>query len=512
MSATDRPEIVYFPNVSESLKDKPFDLSEGDYSWSQQLRILANKNGIEIHTPDRASYKNVLGVLFFDNMFYRNIDALAELSTKRLLSKTIYMDYEPPTGHAKKHEPDSIRDLAKMFKAVVTYDDTLAGTANFIKGNVANYHSNRPVKCRPFNDKKMICMVTSNTDNDFIIRVLNEYNYTNHFNSKNVKYHKKAIYHKRIQIADYYSQNHPDDFDLFGLFWPERLNNVCRGFLGKNKKIQKLSEYKFAITLDSYADQNGYISEKIFDAFFARTIPIYLGASNVTDYIPEQCFIDLRDFRSYDELHDYLSTMSEAEYNKRLRAVEKYLSSKEFRNSFSSAGIARTLLDAIQAPTRQDYNREDARAILARLIEERDKIKKQIGIIGIDKMVIDKKWNFLLYITTGRYDVSSMLHSVYMRTSDGLSALIASPAHYCNNEKFDTLTVALPYEDIVRKKKIELLFKEQDRYIKIPFFTKEAIEGTHYDSTTRFSVKNNVVYVPGRIHKKLRAIYSRHDD
>lgn len=511
MSAVNRPEIIYYPNVSEGLRDKPFDLSDGDYSWSQQLRILADKNGIEIHTPDRASFKNVQGVLFFDNMFYRNVDALTDLRAKKLLSKTIYMDYEPPTGHAKKHEPESIRELSKMFKTVVTYDDSLAGTANFIKGNVANFHSSSPTRFRQFNDKKMICMVTSNTDNDFIIRVLNEYNYTNHFNNKNIKYHKKAIYHKRIQMADYYLENHPEDFDLFGLFWPERLNKVSRGFLEKNKKIQKLSEYKFAITLDSYTDQNGYISEKIFDAFFAGTVPVYLGANNVTDYIPKQCFIDIRDFNSNDELYEYLSTMSESEYSKRQRAIEKFLSSKEFHNYFSSAGIARTLLDAIQAPARQDYSQEEAGDILTQLIEERDKIRKQIGVIGVDKVEIGKKWNFLLYVTTGRHNVDSIVNGVYMRTVDGLTRLKARPAHYCDNEKFDTLNITLPYEDIVSKKKIELFLKEQDEYIKIPFFTKEAIEGTHYDDTTRFFVKNNVIYIPGKIHKKLRRIYSKYD-
>lgn len=507
--SVNKPEIIYYPNVSEVVKDKPFDLSDGNYSWSQQLRVLANNNGIEIHTPDKASYKNVLGVLFFDNLFYRNLDNLVDLYQRDLLHKTIYIDYEPPSGHAKKHEPESIRELSQLFKSVITYDDDLAGTGNFIKGNVATFHADRPSKRTRFKDKKMICMVTSNTTNGYIITVLNNYNYTRHYNKRNIKYHPKAIYHKRIEIADYLLRNHPNDFDLFGLMWPKRFEPVHGGFLARSKKIQKLNEYKFAVTFDSYTNQRGYISEKIFDAFFAGTVPIYLGADNVTDYIPKQCFIDARDFKSYDELYNCLSTMSEDEHTKRLRAIEKFLSSKEFCDSFSSAGIARTLLDAIQAPARQDYSPEEAGDILAQLTEERDKIKKQIGVIGVDKVEIGKKWNFLLYITTGRHHVNSISNSVYMRTGDGFALLKASPAHYCDNEKFDTLNVALPYEDIVRKKKIELFLKEQDRYVKIPFFTKEAIEGTQYDDTTHFFVRHNSVYVPGKIHKTLRGIYSK---
>lgn len=498
MSAADRPEIVYYPNVSEGLKDRPFDLKGGDYSWSQQLRILANKNGIEIHTPDKAHFKNVLGVLFFDNLFYRNLDNLADLYQKDLLRKTIYIDYEPPTGHAKKHEQESIRELSRLFKSVITYDDDLAGTGNFIKGNVATFHADRPINITHFKNRKMICMVTSNTTNDYIIAVLNNYNHTRYYNKRNIKYHPKAIYHKRIQIADYYLQNHPDDFDLFGLFWPERFNKVCRGFLEKYKKIQKLSEYKFAITFDSYTNQNGYISEKIFDAFFSRTVPIYLGANNVTDYIPRQCFIDARDFKSYDELHDYLSTMSEAEYNKRLHAIEKFILSKGFHNYFSSAGIAKTLLDAVQSPARNGYSDEKASGILAQLVAERDKIGKQVGVIDVGKVQIDKKWNFLLFVTAGRRQLNAISSSIYMKSRDGFTLLKSTPASYCENEKFDTLNVALSYEYIVENKKIGLFLKEQNKYIKIPFFTKEVIEDTQYDNATSFSVRGNTIKVKRR--------------
>ena len=44
-------------------------------------------------------------------------------------------------------------------------------------------------------------------------------------------------------------------------------------------------------------DVLGYITEKIFDSFAAWCVPVYWGASNVTDYIPEGCFIDRRKFR-----------------------------------------------------------------------------------------------------------------------------------------------------------------------------------------------------------------------
>jgi len=510
--AKHKPEIVYFPYIGEKLNDEPFNLRKGEYSWRHRLKILANMKGMEIHTHDKAKYRNVIGVIFFDNLFYHNLEGLLNLHNKDLLKKTIYIDYEPPTGHAKKHEPGSIKELAKLFKLVVTYDDDLVGTSNFIKGNVANYYSSPPKSIVPFAKRKMVCMITNNTSNDEIIHVLNSWNYTHFYNRKNVRYHPKAAYHQRQKIAEYFLAKYPNELDLYGLKWSDKFSKIHKGSVARDSKIKKLNEYKFAITFDSYINQRGYISEKIFDAFFARTIPIYLGADNISDYIPKECFVDVRRFKSYEELYRYLSTMTEDEYIKKLHAIEKFLSSKVFHNLFSSAGIAKTILDAVQAPFRRDYNREEASDILAQLTEERDKVKKQVGIIDVGKVLIGKKWGFLLFITTGRYNLDTLSGSIYSKSNGKLSLLKTSPAHFCSEEKHDTLSTVLFYEDIVRNKKIELLLKEQGKFKKIPFFTKKIIEDTHYDKNTRFFVSNNAVYIPGIIHKKLRGVYSRYND
>lgn len=50
---------------------------------------------------------------------------------------------------------------------------------------------------------------------------------------------------------------------------------------------------------------------RIFDCFFAGCIPIYWGADNVNAHIPEGCFIDKREFDSYEE---YIKNMSDKDY------------------------------------------------------------------------------------------------------------------------------------------------------------------------------------------------------
>lgn len=91
----------------------------------------------------------------------------------------------------------------------------------------------------------------------------------------------------------------------------------------------------------------GYITEKIFDCFFANCVPIYWGASNVTDYIPENTFIDYRKFRNINKVVNYIENMKEEEYNIYLNNIHNFLKSDSFHNNFSVEGWIKTLTNVI---------------------------------------------------------------------------------------------------------------------------------------------------------------------
>ena len=52
------------------------------------------------------------------------------------------------------------------------------------------------------------------------------------------------------------------------------------------------NEYKFIICLENSLS-NGYITEKIFNVFFARSVPIYFGSPDRYRYFNKNSFIDL---------------------------------------------------------------------------------------------------------------------------------------------------------------------------------------------------------------------------
>ncbi|PAF53503.1 hypothetical protein BKH42_05495 [Helicobacter sp. 13S00482-2] len=75
------------------------------------------------------------------------------------------------------------------------------------------------------------------------------------------------------------------------------LNNI--GGPVKNKyEFQK--QYKFSISFENSAHP-GYTTEKILDAFLAKSIPIYWGSPMVGNDFNKDAFIDINDYKSIDE-------------------------------------------------------------------------------------------------------------------------------------------------------------------------------------------------------------------
>jgi alpha(1,3/1,4) fucosyltransferase len=107
----------------------------------------------------------------------------------------------------------------------------------------------------------------------------------------------------------------------------EAARRVYRG-LAKSKS-ETLGQYTFALCYEN-AILKGWITEKIFDCFFAGTIPIYWGAPDITAYIPADCFIDMRQFSDYAELRAYLKSLSQFDIQKYRENARDYLRSPQF--------------------------------------------------------------------------------------------------------------------------------------------------------------------------------------
>lgn len=126
-----------------------------------------------------------------------------------------------------------------------------------------------------------------------------------------------------------WQQLHPDAY-------LESARRVYRG--PARSKAEVLGQYTFAICFENMK-LRGWVTEKIFDCFFAGTVPVYWGAPDIGDYVPAECFIDMRKFTGYDDLRRYLRSVSAKQIRQYREQAREYLGSPQFRPSTKEAFV-----------------------------------------------------------------------------------------------------------------------------------------------------------------------------
>lgn len=225
------------------------------------------------------------------------------------------------------------RENYNFFKKIFTWKDDLIDNKFFYKINCPSYPLEKIKVDNLFNEKRsLFCVIIC---------------------SNKSSNHKYDLYRKRIEIIKWFEINKPKDLDFFGYGWNKyifkgqkviralnKINFLTRilspkyknykgEFIGKKHDL--LKQYKFSMCIENAKYYPGYITEKIFHCFFALTVPVYLGSDNISDHIPQECFIDLRNFNSYEDLYKYLKNMEEKEYLQYQISIKNFLNSEKFR-------------------------------------------------------------------------------------------------------------------------------------------------------------------------------------
>lgn len=321
---------LFSPDYKSSIGD---DLS---YPF-RYLAEEAKRQGILVSTIDMEPLDNYDVIIFLDYPTQNNI-YFQELKKKKS-EKTILFVLENELIRPDNWDINNYRDFNKVY----TWHDKIVDNKKvkklFLPNNIPD-----SIPCDDVTKKKFCCLIASNK----LIR------------------HKLELYSERIQAIRWFEKNDPQLFDLYGQGWNEypysgkfglknrfskiinRYSPVYPSYRGPiQSKFDILRQYKFSICYENARDIPGYITEKIFDSFFAGCIPVYWGAPNITQYIPENTFIDRRKFKTYNELVRYLINMSNSEYYEYLNCIEKFIHSSEI-NNFSVEHFADMILNLVQ--------------------------------------------------------------------------------------------------------------------------------------------------------------------
>jgi alpha(1,3/1,4) fucosyltransferase len=181
-------------------------------------------------------------------------------------------------------------------------------------------------------------------------------------------FHPLELYSQRLRAIRWFEENHIQEFSLFGIGWDRLVlpgPSVTRKLFSKlpvlpwvlapsfpsykgvvSNKREYLRKHRFAICFENAKCIPGYITEKIFDCLMAGCVPIYWGAPNICDYIPQDCFIDFRQFSSYQEMYQFVANIDEKRYREIQMSICAFLESAACQR-FSAEYSGRQMAEVI---------------------------------------------------------------------------------------------------------------------------------------------------------------------
>lgn len=213
----------------------------------------------------------------------------------------------------------------------------------------------------PWRDRELLVMVASNKRRYIVssehrypaARVLLKWTAWQYLRATDSMFALRDLYGERLAAIRYFGGR--SGFRLYGMGW-DRPNGLAAPFWSAAKrsgavpvedKTGVLGRFRFCLCFENCIFP-GYITEKIFDCFFGDCIPIYLGAPDITSFIPAEAFIDYRRFGHMTDLEEYLRSMTENEAKRFRDAACAFLNSSSFR-AFRDDTVAHQLVEMCES-------------------------------------------------------------------------------------------------------------------------------------------------------------------
>lgn len=331
-------KIAFWNNYTEFSHNRLFD--ESQYAIGEDLgypilflKKELEKKGYIVETLDMDNPETYEKILFLD--YPDQTKCCCDIQKIPIEKKYLIV-----TECEMIYKANADVSLFNQFHKVFTYNDFYVKKYGYIKLSIPN-KMKIPLQ-KQFSQKKFCTLMAGNKTST----------------------EPGELYSKRLEAINYFESHHSSDFEFFGIGWntytfhgPKIIRALNRFPFAKHlfakkhrcykgrvsQKLSTLSNYKYCICYENTDAIPGYISEKIWDCLFAGTIPIYLGAPNISDYIPEDAFIDRRKFASDEALYQFISSLTKEQYDEYLSHAAAFIASAN-AFPFSSEGYAQTII------------------------------------------------------------------------------------------------------------------------------------------------------------------------
>lgn len=342
--------------------------------WAPKFLEIVRGHGLEVTTGDLALSKVLSGLWKpEDILVIQELDAVhGQKLTQLGAHPAILTGFEVPLYAYTFY--DKLNQIANKFRYRILYKGAFKKIST-LKGNFEvhfpSFYQKEIPQVKDWSKRDFLVTVVANkyfgvSFPGFNLKSLEQYFYwlADFFQTLKSPTRRLAIKNqlvtKRLEAIEYFGKLNQlklfgrgwDNLKILPLVWQKRLGKVIQKLKPEpiEDKLKTIANYKFSICFENVS-YLGCLTEKIIDCFAAGVIPIYLGAPDITDFIPAEAFIDMRNFKSWKALHEYLVKLNQARATKMISAGRKFLKSPGGAR-FSYEGMANFLYRLVLASTK----------------------------------------------------------------------------------------------------------------------------------------------------------------
>lgn len=334
----DVKNVFIDPSYRVFYDDRLFDLSnpvlnrDGQLLPFYRLREHLSSRGIGVHTADYFFINSGLNTQECDYYSLGVLDNFERVLAEGRVRLVAFVVMEPPV--VAPHLYNALPELTASFDLV--YVHNINGDGYSLDG-VDVSKLRRLYWPIPYNDA--LEPYWGNANRMKRIVVIN--------GSHNPRGRKKELYSMRINAMVELSR--VGVVDLYGVDWnkwwlrrarwlPYWKNRRTLMAIYKGKcasKFEVLQNYEYCLCFENMV-MDGYITEKLFDCLYAGTIPLYLGAPDILNYVPDDVFVDCRKYSTWSEMWREVASYSPEKIRDMRNAGREFLKSDMARKFFNS--------------------------------------------------------------------------------------------------------------------------------------------------------------------------------
>lgn len=328
------------------------------------LRQWFAERGVCVHTADLLDRKHLRkGRNIF--VSFGLLERYKKMAGRSDVTLSAFFAFESPV--VEPHMYRNMGEIQRKFKRVFTFTDSQS-LQPFLNEPLQSREFRLPHSFEGIDETRW-----GREDRKFLIMM-------NH--NKLPALDHQELYTERMRALEFFANC--GEIDLYGVGWdgpsfqmgtrlPGTLQYLRHGLLKQWQRVRPapllqsarkvyrgpasskpdvMCQYTFALTFENVILRN-WITEKIFDCFVVGTVPIYWGAPNIQDHVPAECFIDMRQFDSYQELRGYLKSLSREDIRRYRSAGREFLFSPMFE-PFTKQAFTKLVAEIVQEDTGED--------------------------------------------------------------------------------------------------------------------------------------------------------------